>query len=356
MKRKIPKSVVLYDTMYDDNTPKNQLFVIKYDTIPSTFNDGKTYYNKSVVDYFLSIGYKKLNRNHAIFSNYRLVNELLLVNDEKHLFLILKYDTKEKDILRIHVTYDLNNGEVEDQIDYKYISEKFKEEKKKSNISLMKKDMSGLDLEEFDINIPDVNLLLNYGKDFLKVSERIVTSLNIENGSGIVLLHGDPGTGKTTYLKHLTKAVKDKEVIFIPPSVAGSLSDPSIIPFLMEHTNSILIIEDAEKVIGSREINGSDTAVSNILNLTDGILGDCLGIQIIATFNMKKEKIDNALLRKGRLIAEHKFTSLSVDESNDLLKHIGKDIVTDKSLTLADIYYIDIEEHRDSKERNSIGF
>ena len=63
--------------------------------------------------------------------------------------------------------------------------------------------------------------------------------------------------------------------------------------------SKILIIEDAERVISDRESNGSPAGVSNILNLTDGILGDCLNIQVIATFNMKREKIDQALLRKG---------------------------------------------------------
>lgn len=133
------------------------------------------------------------------------------------------------------------------------------------------------------------------------------------------------------------------------------LSEPSIIPFLMDHKNSILIIEDAERVISDRDTNGSSAGVSNILNLTDGILGDCLNIQIIATFNMKREKIDQALLRKGRLIAEHKFSSLSIDETNTLLKHIGKDIVVSQGMLLSDIYNIDVEVHK-TTERTKIGF
>ncbi len=105
--------------------------------------------------------------------------------------------------------------------------------------------------------------------------------------------------------------------------MAEMLSEPSFIPFLMDHRNSILIIEDAERVISDREGNGSPAGVSNILNLTDGILGDCLNIQVIATFNMKKEKIDQALLRKGRLIAEHKFEKISVEKKNKILKFLN---------------------------------
>jgi ATP-dependent 26S proteasome regulatory subunit len=95
--------------------------------------------------------------------------------------------------------------------------------------------------------------------------------------------------------------------------------------------------------------------VSNILNLTDGILGDCLNIQIIATFNMKREKIDQALLRKGRLIAEHKFDKLSINEVNKLLEYIGKEGKVTEPMTLADIYNID-EELFKVEENLKIGF
>jgi len=119
--------------------------------------------------------------------------------------------------------------------------------------------------------------------------------------------------------------------------------------------NSILIIEDAERVISDREGNGSPAGVSNILNLTDGILGDCLSIQIVATFNMKREKIDQALLRKGRLIVEHRFGKLSPEESNKLLKHLEKDHIVEESMCLADIYNIDVELIKTSN-KSKIGF
>jgi SpoVK/Ycf46/Vps4 family AAA+-type ATPase len=196
---------------------------------------------------------------------------------------------------------------------------------------------------------------MNYGENFLKIHDTIVKRLNNSNDKGIILFHGDPGTGKTSYIKYLTSLIKDKEILFIPPSMAESLSEPSIIPFLMEHKNSILIVEDAERVIADREGNGSSAGVSNILNLTDGILGDCLGIQIIATFNMKREKIDSALLRKGRLIAEHKFTPLTVEETNILLKHLGKTKTVDIGMTLSDIYNID-EEVFKTENKKQIGF
>ena len=126
-------------------------------------------------------------------------------------------------------------------------------------------------------------------------------------------------------------------------------------PFLIQNSNSILFIEDAEKVITDRNTNGS-IGVSNILNLTDGILSDILNIQIVATFNMDKKKIDEALLRKGRLIAEHKFGKLTATESNGLAKHLGiKDFITSEPMTLTEIYNIEEEMFREEK-KSKIGF
>ena len=276
--------------------------------------------------------------------------------DKKILIRVFGNIDKTKDnLVQIDIAYDIRNGDITEQIDFEKLKT-YERKKKKSNINLVKSDMGHLDTEEYDLFSPPMDLELNYGSDFVRVHETIVKKLNENNGKGIILLHGDPGTGKTSYIKHLTSLIKEKDILFIPPSMAEMLSEPSIIPFLMDHKNSILIIEDAERVISDREGNGSPAGVSNILNLTDGILGDCLSIQIVATFNMKREKIDKALLRKGRLIAEHKFEKLIVDETNKLLKHLGKDQIVMESMCLADIYNIDVDLIKSTNNGSKIGF
>jgi ATP-dependent 26S proteasome regulatory subunit len=190
----------------------------------------------------------------------------------------------------------------------------------------------------------------------MPVHTKIVTKLNEEKGKGLVLLHGLPGTGKTNYIRYLCGKL-NKEVIFLPPFMAESIAGPDFITFLIEHTNSVLVIEDAEKVVLDREGDGSSRqSVANLLNLTDGILSDCLSIQIIATFNTSRDRIDKALLRKGRLIAEWKFDALSVEDSNNLFKSIGKDPIATKPMTLSEIYNSDDQEFVVQQERSQIGF
>jgi hypothetical protein len=355
--RKLPSNYSMYDPPYGSDLPLEQYFVSLFDRLPSKYEDNNTNYDSSVVQYLISNGFIEEIKNYSNNRRREPTSQTFLVNDNKRMFIVVNesVDKTKNNLVKLCFYYDIQNkGDISNQIDFEYLKT-FHRVKKKSNISLVKSESGHMDTEEFDLYIPPMELELNYGIEFLNVHNVIVDKLNEHYGKGIILLHGDPGTGKTSYIKYLTSLVKEKEILFVPPSMAEMISEPSIIPFLMEYKNSILIIEDAERVISDRNTNGSPSGVSNILNLTDGILGDCLSIQIIATFNMKREKIDHALLRKGRLIAEHKFEKLNVDETNKLLKHLGKSYVSEEGMSLADIYNIDVEIHK-SKNNTKIGF
>jgi hypothetical protein len=326
-----------------------------FDGLPSKYHNSTKKYSQKLLDFFLSKGYKKESQISSFGRKYDIESSFtLLVNRDTRTMILLKtFNDKKEPLFEITFYYDITRGEFNTFFNGEILEYEVK--LKKTGINLVKVEMGHMDTEEYEMNVPDIDLELNYGTKFLKVHDVIVKRLNNPNDKGIILFHGVPGSGKTTYIKYLTRLITDKEILFIPPSMAESLSEPSIIPFLMEHKNSVLIVEDAERVIADREGNGSSMGVSNILNLTDGILGDCLNIQIIATFNMKKEKIDQALLRKGRLIAEHKFDKLSIDDTVRLLKHIGKEGTVTEPMTLADIYNID-EELFKVDDKLKIGF
>jgi hypothetical protein len=76
-----------------------------------------------------------------------------------------------------------------------------------------------------------------------------------------------------------------------------------------------------------------------LLFRSDGLLGDAMHQQIIATFNCDLTTIDPALLRKGRLIANYEFNKLNLESSKILSDKLGfgtENIL--EPMTLAEIY------------------
>ena len=267
-----------------------------------------------------------------------------------------KQTTKYKNTWGVEIQiYSNDNSDEYQNLIEKFIGLGKKRKHEENNIALVIQTPRGYQTTSFELPPQKLDIELGYGKAFKPVHDKIVNTLNQKKGKGLVLLHGTTGTGKTHYLKYIASKIKDKKVLFIPPFLADFITSPEMTPFLIDNSNSVLFIEDAERVITDRQTGGAN-GVSNILNLTDGILSDILNIQIVATFNMDKAKIDSALLRKGRLIAEHKFDALPVEDANRLLEHLGKEPIATKPMTLTEIYNIEEAEYKSEDKYSPIGF
>ena len=228
--------------------------------------------------------------------------------------------------------------------------------KSKSKIYTLTRAYGDLVFSALPMLVPETNLALNYGEDFVKISKKLINSLNNDK-SGLYLFHGAPGTGKSSYIKYLCSGVISRKIVYIPVGLIGNLTSPDMMPLLMDNKDIILVIEDAEKALVSRDEAGRSDLVSTILNLTDGFLGDALNITVVATFNTAKEKIDDALLRKGRLKHCYEFTKLTKLQAQTLAKSLGlpiEDVTTD--MTLADVYHLKSETGYTPEEQKRVGF
>lgn len=368
-----------YSTQVGTYQPFNYLFYYchKHNEQPCVYRPNRILYSDSCLKklekkynkvYELTSTVRTKNGLKTITSTYGFENGTTLIFLERAKFPEDDYSEDEYDLeLESHRNDALSDSLVmtilyKSGSDLKEILSDFtpRKEKNKNNIFLIVgSSAEGFALKDFKTKLPtkDMDLELNYGSAFTKKHKLIINKLNTPSSSGLVILNGQPGTGKTTYIKYLTTQI-DKKIIFVPPSMAEGITAPNSLPFLMENKNSILVIEDAEKVIGSRESNDTNNGVSNILNMTDGILGDCLNIQIIATLNTPRERIDPALLRKGRLIVEHEFTELPIENVEKLFKALGIKDKPDKPMTLTDIYNYekDKEEKKEAKPPKRLGF
>ena len=150
-----------------------------------------------------------------------------------------------------------------------------------------------------------------------------------------------------------------RKFIFIPSHYVDSLSSPDFLPLLLNNRNCVLVLEDSEVALLSRDKgNRNESLVSSLLNLGDGILSDLLGITIVVTFNTQKDKIDEAIVRKGRLLHEHEFKPLSKEDAQKLIDKLGKKYIAKSEMPLCEIYGLEDDTgHKKIEEvRKPIGF
>jgi hypothetical protein len=201
-------------------------------------------------------------------------------------------------------------------------------------------------------------LHLRYPDGGLAWHKELVEALH-KRKSGFTILEGPPGTGKTTYLRHLMGVLMETHrFYYIPPSSMEILSKPDFIGFWAaqrrEHSGRrlVVILEDADSAVMARSSDNREQ-VSAVLNLSDGMLGDFLALQIICTINCPASEIDQALLRPGRLTSHRIFTRLAPADAASLAASLGINLPQAGDFSLAEIFSGKMST---SSNRPAIGF
>jgi len=315
------------------------LYLYCFNTIPSANYIGN-------IDGEKAFNAVKAKFGHLVKSvhTYRCLDSKTKQYDFNETFLIMQNGC----ILEFYTNYCeiYHNGSVDDFInECTALMKVFKEKQRRKplEINLIIRGRNGLELKSLEVKRTKLDLDLFYEDDFKEVNATINKRLSNNKDKGIVLLHGLPGTGKTTYLRYLIGKIK-KRVLFVSPNVAGDITNPDFIQLLVSNPNSVLIIEDAENVIMDRKLT-NNASVSNLLNISDGLLADFLNVQLICTFNNSLTLVDSALMRKGRLIAKYEFGKLGIEKAKKLSRHFGFDTAITKPMTIAEIANPNEQEH-----------
>lgn len=196
-----------------------------------------------------------------------------------------------------------------------------------------------------------------YPDEFMPIAENIDSF--IKGGkSGMVILHGLQGSGKTSYIRKLIHDNQERRFVYLPMTMAAHLSSPDFVSFLHEKMrDSVVILEDCEQILESRDSGNSGGAISTLLNMSDGLLADGLNIQFICTFNAEIGRIDKALLRKGRLVDKYEFGKLGTEKAKALAELVhGSSEFVKGDMSLAEIFNMGSDNHAQEPVRKKIGF
>ena len=281
-----------------------------------------------------------------LYKNLSLLNvsveydySALFVDQDKKYILHVTFDTNAygDDKCSVRFFYSVD-------VDVKHIIDTYKahinDTRKRSKIGFFMKEYGDIIVKDFDLDVKDRKFdKLLYNKDFESSSEIFISKLN-QQEAGLYLMYGDPGTGKSSFIRHLASVV-GRRFVFVPPHMVDSVFSADYLSMLVgELKGAVLIVEDAEKVLLQRDAADgyhNSSTISSILNTTDGIYSDLTKLSIICTYNCDRNQIDNAFLRKGRLKYEYKFNALEVERAQALAKAYNIDIKIEQPMTIAEI-------------------
>ena len=204
--------------------------------------------------------------------------------------------------------------------------------------------------------------------------ESLLTTERPDDLGKFIFWHGDPGSGKSFLIRGLMREWKQnvdfiyvidperffndggymKEILISNIRLADDEPEPGLDALCSEYEEvvtspvcereaplKLFIIEDGLNFLLKESRVYESGAMSRLLNLTDGILGQGLRLLFLVTSNEKEQDIDPAFLRSGRCLQRLKFNLFTSDQAKKWLKsknHSVTHIKNHNTYTLSDLY------------------
>lgn len=184
----------------------------------------------------------------------------------------------------------------------------------------------------------------NYSAGTAAAMERLMTVTPASLAGQLLLLYGPPGTGKTTALRALarewhawcdTDCVVDPETLFSDPGYLMEVIIGDDHEAECDGRWRLLLLEDCDELIAADAKRASGQALSRLLNLTDGLLGQGRHVLVAITTNEDLRALHPAATRPGRCLAQIEVGPMPPAEAAAWLGQPGDSA---PAMTLAELY------------------
>lgn len=202
---------------------------------------------------------------------------------------------------------------------------------------------------------------LHYGEGFAEWTSRFAAGLA---QNGLSILRGKPGTGKTSFLRHLIYTLTETHRFYYLPVDAFGLLQAQMADFLgrerrrFKDATLVLVLEDAEELLLDRR-GHRDGMASSLLNFTDGFIGDMVQAHLVCTINSEVKHLDEAVLRPGRQRFFREFDLLTWEQATSLATKLDIELTVKRHYSLAELYHFKDVQNQDrlsKPEARPIGF
>jgi hypothetical protein len=175
--------------------------------------------------------------------------------------------------------------------------------------------------------------------------DQLVALRPVGDGGRVLLLHGEPGTGKTSAIRTLLwewRSWADPQLVLDGDAFvrdAAYMTEVAARDVDDDRWN-VIVLEDAADLVDDDNPFGGD--LSRLLNASDGIVGHGARALFLLTTNEAVSSLHPALVRPGRCLANVEFPRFTRCEALEWLGDPNQDVPYG-GLALADLYDRDRE-------------
>jgi hypothetical protein len=128
----------------------------------------------------------------------------------------------------------------------------------------------------------------------------------------VLLLIGEPGTGKTSFIRHLINEHRLETVVSYDEKVMAS--DDFYCSFLTSEDKQLMVIEDADLLLRKRS-DDKNPVMTKLLNISNGVVQLGNKKMVFSTNLDNLNDVDEALVRPGRCFDILDFRRLTPEEA-----------------------------------------